>query len=119
MTTTTDLNGLFKEVYGDTIIELIPENALLVKEIPFTKKTKQLGNKYHQPVIVSMEHGVTYAGADAGAFTLNAPISMKTQDASVQGAQMVLRSALDYESAARASELLRLSQTQRSNKLKI
>ena len=103
MTTTTDLSGLFKEVYGESVVSLVPESALIVKEIPFVAREKQLGNKYHQPVIVQMEHGVTYAGADAGAFTLNNAISMKTQDAQVQGAQMVLRSTLDYESAARAS----------------
>lgn len=103
MTTTTDLSGLFKEVYGESVVSLVPESALFVKEIPFVSREKQLGNKYHQPVIVQMEHGVTYAGADAGAFTLNNAISMKTQDAQVQGAQMVLRSTLDYESAARAA----------------
>jgi len=103
MTTTTDLNGLFKDVYADKLVTLIPENALLVKEIPFESRAKQLGNKYHQPVVVNMEHGVTYAAADAGAFALNAAISMKTQDATVQGAQMVLRSTMDYEAAARAA----------------
>jgi len=103
MATTTDLTGLFKEVYGQEVVNLVPESALLVKEVPFTTRDKQLGNKYHQPVIVQMEHGITYAGADAGAFALNNAISMKTQDAQVQGAQMVLRSTLDYESAARAS----------------
>lgn len=103
MTTTTDLSGIFKEVYGSELVNLIPENALLVKDIPFSAREKQLGNTYHQPVVVTMEHGVTYAGAEAGAFNLNAAISMKTKDATVQGAQMVLRSALDYESAARAS----------------
>lgn len=103
MTTTTDLSGLFKEVYGDSVVSLVPETALFVKEIPFVTREKQLGNKYHQPVIVQMEHGVTYAAADAGAFSLNNAISMKTQDAQVQGAQMVLRSTLDYESAARAA----------------
>lgn len=103
MATTTDLSGLFKEVYGNEVVTLVPESALFVKEIPFITREKQLGNKYHQPVIVQMEHGVTYAGADAGAFTLNSAISMKTQDAQVQGAQMVLRSTLDYEAAARAA----------------
>lgn len=103
MATTTDLSGLFKEVYGQEVINLVPEAALLVKEIPFQSKEKQLGNKYHQPVIVQNEAGVTYAGADAGAFALNNAVSMKTQDAVVQGAQMVLRSTLDYESAARAA----------------
>lgn len=103
MTTTTDLNGLFKEVYNDTLGSLIPEAAILTKMIKFETREKQLGGKYHQPVVVAQEHGVTYAAADAGAFALNAPISMQTRDATVDGAQMLLRSALSYEAAARAT----------------
>lgn len=102
-TTPTQLSGLFKEVYGDSIIQLVPDSAKLVKMVEFEQRDKELGNKYHQPVIVQNEHGITYAAVDAGAFTLNAAISMITQDAQVQGSQMVLRSALSYDAAARAS----------------
>jgi hypothetical protein len=47
--------------------------------------------------------GVSYAAADAGAFALNDHIAMNTQDAYVQGSQLLLRSALSYDAAARAS----------------
>lgn len=97
------LSGLFKEVYGDDLINLIPDTAKLTKMIPFVSSDKELGNKYHQPVVVTHEHGVTYAAADAGAFTLNDAVAMVTQDAYIQGGQILLRSALSYDAAARAS----------------
>lgn len=101
--TPSQLSGLFKESYGDDVMNLVPEVAKLVKMIPFVSRDKELGNKYHQPVIVASEQGVTYAAADAGAFALEDSVSMTMQDAQVQGSQMLLRSAISYDSAARAS----------------
>jgi hypothetical protein len=66
-------------------------------------RDKELGNFYHQNVVVAHEHGVSYAAADAGAFALNDHLGMQTQDAKVQGSQMLLRAALSYDAAARAS----------------
>ena len=53
--------------------------------------------------MLSQEQGFTYAGASAGAFALNAPIAAVLKDAQVQGAQLLLRSQIDYESLARAA----------------
>ena len=103
MTSPAELTGLFKEAYGDSIENLIPEAAKLTKLIPFVQRDKETGNKYHQPVIVAAEQGVTYAAADAGAFALEDAVSMQMQDAQVQGNQMLLRSSLAYDAAARAS----------------
>ena len=97
------LTGLFKEVYGDSQINLVPDNAKIQKKIPFVSRDKELGNKYHQNVIVSQEHGFSYASADAGAFALSDHVAMNTQDAYVQGSQILLRSALSYDAAARSS----------------
>ena len=102
-TVATNLSGLFKETYADVVIQLVPEVAKLVKMVDFVPSDKEIGNLYHQPVIVNNEHGITYAAQNGGAFTLNAAIAMNMQDAQVPGAQIILRSAIDYESAARAS----------------
>jgi hypothetical protein len=101
--TPAQLTGLFKESYADDILNLIPESAKLTKMIPFVQRDKELGNKYHQPVVLGQEQGVTYAAADAGAFALNDSIAMQLKDAQIQGNQMLLRSSLAYDSAARAS----------------
>lgn len=102
-TTPTELSGLFKEAYGDSVENLVPEVAKLVKMVPFIERDKEEGNKYHQPVILSMEHGITYAAANAGAFALNDPIAMNMGDAQIQGSQMLLRASLSYDAAAKAS----------------
>ena len=97
----TTLNGLFKEVYADKLENLIPDGVKLLNEIPFVSRAHQEGNLYHQPVVLGLEHGVTYStGGDA--FTLNAAIAGQIKDAQVQGAQLVLRSILSYTAAARS-----------------
>lgn len=104
MATTVDisqLDGLFKEVYADRIENLIPESAKLINDVKFVEAQK-IGDSYHQPVILSGEQGVTYAGPTAGAFTLNTSIAMTMKDASVQGYQMLLRSQISYDAASRA-----------------
>jgi len=102
-TSTTDLSGLFKQAYADDLIDLVPEASIIRKNVDFVSKTEKLGDAYNQPVIVAQEHGVSFAGPNAGAFALNPTITMKTQNAVVGGSQILLRSALDYESAAKAS----------------
>lgn len=103
VTDTAQLSGLFKEVYGDDVINLLPEAAKFTSRVPFAARNKQEGNFYNQPVVVHGEHGVTYAAPDAGAFSLNPAIAMKTQNAQVKGYQMLLRSAISYDAAAKAA----------------
>lgn len=98
------LNGLFKEVYGKELIDLIPDGVKLLQKIPFAKKEAQLGNMYHQPVVLGLEHGVTFAGAGDDAFSLNDAVPGQLKDAQVRGTQLVLRSVMGYASASRSSE---------------
>jgi len=94
--------GNFKEIYGDRIIDLAPNTLKLSRRIAFSE-AKATGNKYHQPVDLSMEHGVTYAAANASDITLLAPVSGQMEDAQVEGAQLFARSRVDYESMFRAN----------------
>lgn len=95
------LNGLFKEVYASKLENLIPDGVKLLNMIPFVQKDQQNGSLYHQPVVLGLEHGVTYStGGDA--FTLNSAIAGQIKDAQVQGAQLVLRSILSYTAASRS-----------------
>lgn len=97
------LNGLFKQVYADRMERLIPDGKKVITNVPFVARDKQPGATYNQPVVLNMEHGVTYAAPDEGAFELLAPISGQIKNATVEGYQMVLRSALSYQAAARAA----------------
>jgi hypothetical protein len=106
MATTNDLstlNGLFKETYADKMERLIPEGTKLLNKIPFIAKDRQPGNNYHQPVVLGLEHGVTFADSGEGAFNLNSPVAGQIKDATVRGYQLVLRSVLSYSAASRAT----------------
>lgn len=97
------LNGFFKEAYADKLAELIPDGVKLMNKIKFLPKDKQPGNLYHQPVILGLEHGITFAASDEDAFNLNAPIAGQIRDAQVRGNPVVLRSVLGYAAASRAA----------------
>lgn len=100
--TVGNLNGFFKEVYSDKLQELIPEGLKLVNMIKFIGKDKQGGNLFHQPVILGMEHGVTFASSDDDAFNLNPAVAGQIKDAQVRGNPMVMRSLLGYSAASRS-----------------
>lgn len=103
-TQATDLDGLFKQVYSsENIIQLMPEASKLVTAIPFSKEDR-IGDKFIQPVALTFEHGVTYGAPGAGAFALRQSVTMKMAKAQVDGYQVVLRSQMDYETAAKANE---------------
>lgn len=102
--TLTTLNGLAKEVYGDEVIQLVPDGTKVQKLVNFSSKEKQLGNVYHQPVLLAYEQGFTHAAASSGAFTLNDAKAGVMKDAQIQGAQILLKAQMDYETAARSAK---------------
>lgn len=97
------LNGFFKEAYAEKLGELIPDGVKVLNKMKFLSKDKQPGNLYHQPVILGMEHGVTFASSDEDAFNLNPPVAGVIKDAQVRGNPVVMRSVLGYVSASRAA----------------
>jgi hypothetical protein len=99
---TAQLNGLFKSIYADNINKIIPDHAKLYKKIPFSE-AKKVGKSYLQPCLLTNENGFTYAAPDAGVFDLNDSIALAMGEAEVKAYQMVIRSAIGYEAAARAS----------------
>ena len=98
--TVDSLNGLFKRRYAPRLERLIPEEFVLQNEISFNR-SKRLGSTFHQPVVLQREHGATYAASGDGAFQLDAAVAGQLQDAQVQGSQLVMRAAIDYESLAK------------------
>lgn len=100
--TLTTLNGLFKDVYASEVHNMIPNIAKLQDIIKFISRQYQEGNQYVQPLVLQLEHGVSYGSPDDGAFLLNAPISGVVKHARVRGAQMLLRTAVAYDVLARS-----------------
>ena len=100
--TLTTLNGFYKQIYGDSLINLIPESAKFIKDVPFERR-KKLGDKYNVPVVLQAEQGFTYNDGDGTAFALNGALAMGTKNAQVRGAEKVLQSQISYKAAAAAT----------------
>ncbi|MEO0271684.1 MAG: hypothetical protein ABIM30_01170 [candidate division WOR-3 bacterium] len=103
MNTIATLEGLFKEVYANEHKPLIPVGKVVQERVQFSKRDKELGNRYHLPVVLAHEHGVTFEAPGQGGLTnLNAAVAGQVKDAIVDAYAMTLRSHLSYEAAARA-----------------
>lgn len=100
--TLVTLNGFYKQIYGDSLINLIPESAKFIKEVPFERR-KKLGDYYNVPVVLQAEQGFTYNDGDGTAFALNGALAMGTRNAKVRGAEKVLQSQISYKAAAAAT----------------
>lgn len=98
--TVSTLSGLFKEVYAEKLLSLVPKAARIQKDAPFVSRDKQEGNQYHQPVRLTRAHGWTLS-TSGDAFALNPPEPARTQDATIQGSSFVLREAISYTAAAK------------------
>ncbi len=98
------LNGFFKDTYAKKLENLIPDGVKLLNRIPFLPHESQPGNLYNQPVILGLEHGVTFASSTDDAFNLMPAVSGTTKNAEVRGNPLVLRSVLGYSAASRASQ---------------
>jgi hypothetical protein len=97
------LNGLFKTVYADKLIDLIPDYAVLQKRIDFVSAEKETGAFYAQPVVLSHESGFTYNGTAGGVAALNAQKAGAMKEAQIYGSELILRSQLSYTALSRAA----------------
>lgn len=98
--TQTTLTGLFKDVYEDKIVNLVPESSVLQKKIKFVENDKREGRILHQPVLLALPSGVTFG---VGAVALNNPIASTMGDAQISGAGMTLADRITYDVAAKAA----------------
>ena len=101
--TTSTMAGFFKEVYAQQVIDLTAPILKVTNKIPFTEAT-MVGNRFHQPVDVALEHGITAAASNSGAVSLLSPVASVLQDAQVEGAQIFGRAQVDYEAIFRATQ---------------
>lgn len=102
VTDVSKLNGFFKKKYASKVAELIPDNAKFTGRLEFSK-AERIGDSYNMPVELALEQGISYAGAGAGAFTLEDAVAGEMKNASLDGTQYLIKGILDYESAAKAT----------------
>lgn len=98
--TQTTLTGLFKDVYEDKVVNLVPESSVLQKKIKFVENDKREGRILHQPVLLALPSGLTFG---VGAVALNNPIASTMGDAQISGAGMTLADRITYDVAAKAA----------------
>jgi hypothetical protein len=99
--TLTTLDGFYKRIYGDSLTKLIPDNAKILKKLPFERR-KKLGDEFHIDVALQNEQGFTY-NTDGSAFALNGAIPMATKPAKVKGTEILLQSRMSYKAASAAT----------------
>ena len=104
-TTTTTLNGFFKQRYGDKLEKLQPSWSKIAQAIGFKQRFRQ-GASYNFPVRLRRAMGATFNGGSTvgNAFALNAVKSGLTQNAQVSGMEFVLREAVSYGAIKRGKD---------------
>lgn len=102
--TVASLDGLFKVVYADKLLDLIPNFALLQKLVAFSPADKETGDFYAQPVVLAHEAGFTYLGSSGGAGNLKDAQNGVMKEAQVQGSEMNLRARLAAAALTRAAQ---------------
>jgi hypothetical protein len=95
------LSGFYKQRYADQVERAVPIETVLANKVKWRFDEAE-GDFFNQAVNLSQAHGFSYALTGAGAFSLNLPLATVYKNAQVQGAQIMLRHSLSYETAAKA-----------------
>lgn len=101
--TADSLSDNFKKLYADKLQFLMPKNIKLQRDIEYIGTNKRPGESYNQAVVLSHEHGYTYSPAGVDAFALRDAVPGTVANATINGAQGLLKSQIGYEAAARGS----------------
>jgi hypothetical protein len=103
--TVAKMAGLYKEAYPNGIITLAPEVAKIYKDLGDLSATEKTGNKFHQPVVLQHEAGVSYGGgALAGtAYALGGGVPMQMADAQLEGSEITVQSVIAMRVLSKAT----------------
>jgi hypothetical protein len=84
----------FKERYGSWVNPL-PSEMTLADFAPFVSREMRPGRTYNFPIVVQEEHGQT-RNADHSAFGLNPAVDSVVKEASLSGAEILIRGQIPY-----------------------
>lgn len=100
-----DFSALHKVAYGSGVPELVPDIAIVQKDIKF-QESPLLGDYFEQAVRLALPGGYTRAKGDgtAGAFSLNGAVAGAQKKAKVYGYQLLLQDQLAYEDLSKAAK---------------
>ena len=91
---------MFKKVYGGAQ-DLVPEDYMLAKDIPFNEKQK-VGDKYIEAAVLTNETGITFGGSGQDAFEINPAVAGVVKQVEVQPYVSVLPSLLPWATISRS-----------------
>ncbi len=101
--TLTTLNGLTKERYADSVVNVVPAFAKVLKTTKFSKKDR-IGAHYNQPVILSNEQGITFGNSSSTLpLSLNSSVAMTMQNAQLQSMFFALRGQIGVDAIIRTA----------------
>ncbi len=101
--TVSTLDGLFKVQYAQDLNDLIPQFAILNRDIKYVPADKQNGKYYAVPCVLRSNQGVTYLGTSGGVGTLSTPVNAVMKEANVYGSELNIRGQLSYKALSQAA----------------
>lgn len=102
MTQASQVQGLFRKVYGE-VKDLQPVKFTHQDMIPFSTR-KRVGESYVEAVVLSNENGITLGGCDAEVIELNPAVAGVVKQAEVKDYQMVLASVIPFQTLSRSAD---------------
>ena len=100
--TINTIAGIFFRKYLKEVIETVPSFGIIQAKLP-VKDAERIGESFVVPVLLAIEHGVTYSRSQNGAFALNASVDGEITQAIINSSQHVTRSTISYQAAAAAT----------------
>jgi len=101
--TVSTLDGLFKVQYAPDLNDLIPQFAILNRDIKYVPADKQNGKYYAVPCVLRSNQGVTYLGESGNVNLLTTPINAVMKEANVFGSELNIRGQLSYKALSQAA----------------
>lgn len=98
----TEMEGMFKRVYGSDVVRAVPEAHRLSNDIKFVPDAQREGDDYNIPVLLTREHGHSF-NLDGSAFDLGGAFSDQSKNAQLNGAEYVLQVQLSYGAMQKAT----------------
>lgn len=102
----SQLAGIWKDVWGSTVFDAFKFATPIVSGMPLEAPASEAGGKFHQPILVTQEGGITHAAPQTtpgygSALYIN-PRAGKVADAQIEGSQIHGRSLVTYEAIMRS-----------------
>lgn len=100
-----DFSAIHKVAYGEGVPELVPDIAIIQKDIKFSESAL-LGDYFEQAVRLSLPGGFTRALGDgsAGIVSLAGAVGGTQKKAKVYGNQIILQDQISYEDLSKAAK---------------